>query len=82
MTADRRDERAESQPQSVGERMKYRVHRLEVDLSRDEMTLEKFLNGLKGDVVSVLPHVRKPSLAWIYGFKRSVDFVVVVEKVV
>ena len=54
---------------------------MEVDLNRDEQTLEKFLNGLEGDVVSVLPHVRKPSLAWIYGLRRSVDFVVVIEKV-
>jgi len=61
--------------------MKYRVHRLEVDLNRDVNSLEKFLNGLSGNVISVLPHVRKPSLAWIYGLKRSVDFVVVVEKV-
>ena len=51
--------------------MKYRVHRLEVDLNRDEQTLEKFLNGLAGEVVSILPHVRKPSLAWIFGLKRK-----------
>lgn len=61
--------------------MKYRVHRFEVDLNKGEGPLEEFLNGLSGDVVSVLPHVRKPSLAWIYGLLRSVDFVVVIEKV-
>jgi len=60
--------------------MKYRVHRLEVNLNRDVNSLEEFLNGLSGTVISVLPHVRKPSLAWIFGFQRSVDFVVVIEK--
>ena len=52
--------------------MKYRVHRLEVDLSRDTGALEKFLNGLSGSVIGVMPHVRRPSLAWIYGLKRNV----------
>ena len=60
--------------------MKYRVHRLEMDLSRYDNQLEEFLNGLAGDVVSVLPHQSRPSLAWIYGLKRSVDFVIVVER--
>ena len=61
--------------------MRYRVHRFEVDLNRGERPLEEFLNRLSGEVVSVLPHVRKPSLAWIYGLSRSVDFVVVVVRV-
>ncbi len=61
--------------------MSYRVHRLEVDLDQGAGPLEEFLNGLSGEVISVLPHVRRPSLAWIYGLRRSVDFVIVVEKV-
>ena len=60
--------------------MKYRVHRYEVNLEQDERSLEEFLNGLTGDVISVFPHVRKPSLPWIYGLKRSVNFVIVVER--
>ena len=60
--------------------MKHRVHRIEVDLDRDNSVLEEFLNGLAGDVVSVLPHMQRPSLAWIYGLKRSTDFVLVIER--
>lgn len=60
--------------------MPYRAHRLEVDLANDLERLERFLDGLSGEVVAVLPHVRTPSLAWLYGMRRSVDFVVVVER--
>lgn len=62
--------------------MPYRAHRLEVDLANDLERLKRFLNGLSGEVVAVLPDVRIPSLAWIYGMRRSVDFVVVVEQTV
>jgi hypothetical protein len=60
--------------------MPYRVHRLDLDLTSDLGRLEQFLNGLTGEVVAVLPNVRTPSLAWIYGLRRSVDFVAVVER--
>lgn len=62
--------------------MPYRAHRLEVDLANDLERLKRFLNGLSGEVVAVLPDVWIPSLAWIYGMRRSVDFVVVVERTV
>ena len=61
--------------------MSYRVHRHEVDLKQNEGSLENFLNRLDGEIIAVFPHVRRPNLAWIYGIQRSVDFVVVVERV-
>jgi hypothetical protein len=54
--------------------MKYRVHRFDMGMRRDQ--LEDFLNGLKGEVISVVPNVTVGFL-WI----PRVDFLLVVEKV-
>jgi hypothetical protein len=35
--------------------MRYRVHQLELSQIRDRYDLEAYLNGLEGEVVSVLP---------------------------
>lgn len=58
--------------------MKYKVHRIDIkgDDARDK--LERFLNSLKGEVVSVLPHV-KPSFQ-LMGATARVDYLLVVEK--
>ena len=56
--------------------MKYRVHRVEVNKDNLQGKLEQFLNGLDGDVVSVIPNVRP--LFLFYGVQ--VDFLMVVEK--
>jgi hypothetical protein len=55
--------------------MKYRVHRFPLSMARDQAQFESFLNGLKGDVVSVIPNVTIGFL-WI----PRVDFVLIVEK--
>jgi hypothetical protein len=34
--------------------MKYRVHRFDTRMSQDQSKLERFLNGLEGEVVAVL----------------------------
>jgi len=47
--------------------MKYKVHRLEIDLEKDQERLENFLNNLKGEVVSIIPHIAKMNLFQIYG---------------
>lgn len=60
--------------------MTYRVHKITVDLAGNPQGLEAELNRLTGEIVSIFPNVRRPTLAWIYGIQRSVDFVVVVEK--
>ena len=61
--------------------MKYKVHHLEINMERDGRLLEDYLNRLKGEVVSIIPHVAKTSLFQIYGLTRKVNFVLIVEKV-
>ena len=60
--------------------MKYRVHRLEIKGKDVQSTLEKFLNGLEGEVISILPSIKKGSLSQIYGVTEKVDFLMIVEK--
>ena len=60
--------------------MKYKIHRVDVDMERDQLTLEKFLNSLKGEVVSIIPNIKKTTLAQIYGVSRKIDFLLIVEK--
>jgi len=38
--------------------MKYRVHRFDIDMTKDQNRLEKFLNELEGEVVSIFPNIR------------------------
>ena len=54
----------------------YRVHRIDVSMTKDEAKLERFLNDLKGEVVSVVPNVTMGFL-WM----PRVDFLLIVEKV-
>jgi len=59
----------------------YHVHRYDVEEKIIPERLEKFLNGLKGDVVSIIPNLKKMSLFQIYGITPKVDYLVIVEKV-
>ncbi|KYK37459.1 MAG: hypothetical protein AYK18_18290, partial [Theionarchaea archaeon DG-70] len=36
---------------------RYRVHRLDIKMEKDQEKLEQFLNDMKGEVVSIIPHV-------------------------
>jgi hypothetical protein len=47
----------------------------------DQDKLERFLNGLSGEVVSIIPNVKNTTLAQIYGITRKVDFLLIVEKI-
>lgn len=60
--------------------MSYKVHRFDIDMETDAAKLEVFLNGLDGEVVSIIPNVRKTTLAQIYGVTRKVDFLLIVER--
>ena len=60
--------------------MKYRVHRMEINLETDQAKLEHFLNDLSGEVVSIIPNIAKTTLFQIYGVTRKVNFVLIVEK--
>lgn len=55
--------------------MKYRVHRFDLKMTRDQGRLEEFLNRLDGDIIAVVPNVS----LWFYWIHR-VDFVFVIEK--
>ncbi|MCK5085189.1 hypothetical protein KAK05_00590 [Candidatus Parcubacteria bacterium] len=60
---------------------RYKVHKLDIKMDKDQEKLEQFLNDLKGEVISIIPNVAKTSLLQIYGVTRKVDFLFVVEKV-
>lgn len=49
---------------------RYKIHRFDMRMSADEQRLEKFLNDLKGEVVTI-----------IQMGARAVDFLLIVEKV-
>jgi hypothetical protein len=59
--------------------MKYKVHRFPIKMNEDQRKLEQFLNGLEGEVVSIIPNVA-PSLM-ILGGTAKVDFLFIVEKI-
>jgi len=59
--------------------MKYKVHRLDINLSKAPLRLEEFLNELKGEVISIFPNV-KPTFQGM-GATAKVDFVVIIEKI-
>lgn len=58
--------------------MKYRVHRFEIRMSQDQDRLEEFLNGLEGELVTIIPNVR-PHFT-MGGMGARVSFLYVVEK--
>ena len=61
--------------------MKYKVHRLEIKMENDQNKLEQFLNNLEGEVVSIIPNIKKTSLAQIYGITAKIDFLLIIEKI-
>ncbi len=60
--------------------MKYRVHKFEIEMEKDQLRLEEFINSLRGEVISIIPNNKKVSLAQIYGVTRKVDFLFIIEK--
>ena len=54
---------------------KYRVHRFDLQTTKDQRGLEGFLNSLEGEVVAIFPNVTIRFL-WI----PQVNFVLIVEK--
>ena len=49
-------------------------------MENDRGSLERFLNSLEGEVVSIVPNIAKTTIFQIYGFTRKIDFVLIVEK--
>ncbi len=60
--------------------MTYKVHRLEMDMEKDQSKLEQFLNSIEGEVVSIIPNIRKTSLSQIYGITSKTNFLLIVER--
>lgn len=58
-------------------RARYRVHRFDLSMTRDQANLERFLNDLDGEIIAVIPNVTM----WFFWAHR-VDFVLVVERAV
>lgn len=58
--------------------MKYKVHRLEVNEDTAEEKLERFLNRLEGEVLSVIPYTTPKFLGM--GATSRVKFLLIVEK--
>ena len=56
--------------------MKYKVHRFDLRMTTDQHALEKFLNGLAGEVVAIIPNVAL-GIFWAH----RVDFLLIVEKI-
>jgi len=61
------------------EKMKYRVHRLEVNSDNMQERLERALNTLSGEVIAVIPNV-KPTFKPM-GATAKIDFLLIVERV-
>ena len=57
--------------------MKYKVHKLDIKLAREPDRLERFLNSLKGKVISIIPDVK--TLFLCYGAK--VSSILIIEEV-
>ena len=60
--------------------MKYKVHRFDIDMTKSSDKLEEYLNSLKGEIVAIIPNIKKTTLAQIYGVTKKIDFLLIVEK--
>jgi hypothetical protein len=55
---------------------KYRVHRFDLKMTRDQNKLEQFLNNLEGEIIVIFPNVTITPFTWA----SRVDFLLIVEK--
>ena len=65
--------------ESKESKMKYRVHQLEVKNDTAQEKLERFLNQLEGEVLSIVPYV-VPTFQGM-GATAKVEYLLIVEKV-
>jgi len=57
-------------------RMRYRLHEFRIKMTEDRGELERFLNDLEGEVVTIVPNVNSDRP----GMFSYVDFLWIVEK--
>ena len=62
-------------------KVRYKTHRFPVGGDGWEDGLETFLNGLEGEVITLLPIIKNLSLPQIYGVTKRVDHLLIVEKI-
>ena len=55
--------------------MKYRVHRFDIRMSRDQSKFEDFLSSLEGKVIAIIPNV-----AVSFFWAHRVNFFLIVER--
>ena len=58
--------------------MKYKVHRFDLKMETDIDRLEQYLNGLEGEIVSIVPNV-KPTFQGM-GATAKTSVLLIVEK--
>jgi hypothetical protein len=56
---------------------RYRVHRFDINMARDQRRLEQFLNDLEGEVVAIIPSVNPKFTPGGMGAKVSFLLIVV-----
>lgn len=59
--------------------MKYKVHKFDINMEKDQSKLEDYLNNLNGEIVSIIPNVR-PTFQGM-GATAKIDFLFIVEKI-
>ena len=60
--------------------MKYRAHHFSISMENDQNKLEQFLNDLEGEVVSLIPNIRKIEIFLMFGISDKINFLLTVEK--
>lgn len=58
--------------------MKYNVHRLDVKGDNMQERLDKFINNLKGEIISIIPNVNPAFLGM--GSTERINYLLIVEK--
>ena len=58
--------------------MKYTVHRLDVKSDNMQDKLDKFINSLKGEVISIVPNVNPTFLGM--GATARINYLLIIEK--
>jgi len=49
-------------------------------MENDQNKLEQFLNNLEGEVVSIIPNIKRTSLFQIYCLTQKIDILLIIEK--
>lgn len=55
---------------------KFRIHRFDINMVKDQEKLEQFLNNLEGEVVAIVPNI-SIGFMWIH----RIDFLLIIERI-